>query len=769
MAVGFGALLREFRLKAGWTQEELAEQSGVSMHAISVLEAGRRTPRLSSVNRLAAALGLDADAREQLVAAVRAEPATDRAADQEAAEPAADEAPAPVVPRLLPYDVADFTGRDAALTDLTELMVGGSRPGMVVISTIAGMGGIGKSTLAVHVAHRCETEFPDGQLYVELRGTTAPRDPGEVLADLLRDLGVPPGAVPVQAEARAALYRSTLAGRRVLIVLDDARDAAQVRPLLPGAQGCGVLITSRSRLATLAGATRLDLDVFEHDEALALLTALVGAERTAAEPAAAAQILVHCAGLPLAIRIAGARLAARPAWTLSSFAERLAGARPLDELAIEDAAVRASFQVSYDALKSSTAATDRDAARAFRLLGLWPGPDLGLGAAAELLGATPGEAERALESLVDAHLLESPAFGRYRLHDLLRAYAGECAEAEETPDKRRAAADRVVTWYLFSVRSAADWFNRERVQLDVSGLPACTTAPVFSGRDAAREWCRQERPNLTAAVSLAAGQPEPVAAWMLPAELFHIFTQTSYWTDLRVCNTLGLEAARRLGDRVAQTRMLTGLSAAQRSLGELPETLETARQALELAESFEGHPHTHFTAMSHYASTLHVLQRFEEAIAAYEHALANRRGPITTGVLAGMMNNLGFAYHALKRYPEAIERYLPALELARETAAHYVEAALLDGLGQAHHGNGDTGRAVTCLTEAITLRTTLADRAGLGSSLDHLGDAHLTAGRPAEAREAWQHALVELEAVRHPAAAAVRSKLAQPATGASGR
>ncbi|WP_158701949.1 tetratricopeptide repeat protein [Kitasatospora sp. MMS16-BH015] len=752
MTVGFGALLRDFRLKAGWTQEDLAERSGVSMHAISVLEAGRRTPRISSVSRLAAALGLDDASREQLVAALRAPTTTTADA------PAATTEPARVVPRLLPYDVADFTGRSQALADLTEQMVGGHRPGMVVISTIAGMGGIGKSTLAVHVAHRCLADFPDGQLYVELRGATNPRDPGEVLTDLLRELGVPPQQVPPQPEARAALYRSTLAGRRVLLVLDDAKDAAQVRPLLPGTPGCGVLITSRSRLATLAGAARLDLDVFSPAEALELFTTLVGAERVAAELVAASRILDQCAGLPLAIRIAGARLASRPAWSLSSLADRLAGARPLDELAIEDAAVRASFRVSYDTLNSSTAPADRAAARAFRLLGLWGGADLALEAAAALLGCSVDEADRALEALVDAHLLDSPAMGRYRLHDLLRAYAGECAEAEEAQQDRWAAGERLASWYLHAVTAAADWFNDQRVRPDLTVFPAPAALPTQADRAAAIAWARQERPNFTAAATLAGAQPEPVIAWRLGAELFHIFSQTGYWDDLEACDTVGLRAARQLGDRVAQARMLVGLSSADRLAGRLEESLVKAREAYELAEDGTS-DYTHFTTMIHYASSLHCLERYEEAIAAYEHAFATRRGEVRPGVLAAAMNNLGYAYHKLGRHQDAIECYLPALALSRQAQSAYVDAALLDGLGRAHLGAGEFDRAVERFDEAVLLRTRLGDQAGLGSTLEQLGDTHRAADRPEQAREAWTRALHVLEAARHPGAEAVRAKL----------
>ncbi|WP_370353018.1 BTAD domain-containing putative transcriptional regulator [Catenulispora sp. EB89] len=372
-----------------------------------------------------------------------------------------------IIPAQLPATTADFTGRQAAVAALTTLMTGGSTAGRVVISTISGMGGIGKSALAVHAAHQWRQDFPDGQLYVELRGATAPRDPSDVLVDLLTALGVPPDTVPPQLDQRATLYRSVLAGRRFLLVLDDARDAAQVRPLLPGSEGCGVLVSSRSRLASLPGAVRFDLGGFQEREARALLTSMIGAERMAAEPEAAARILASCAGLPLAIRITGSRLAARPSWSLRDLADRLAGAHRLDELEVEDAAVRASFQASYDALRASSSRSDKAAARAFPLLGLWVAPDLSLEAAAALLGVSSVQAEKALEALVDAQLLESRVADRYRLHDLMRDYAETCAEDDLSEQERTTALDRMLNWHLHSADKATRLLPPLRRHLDL--------------------------------------------------------------------------------------------------------------------------------------------------------------------------------------------------------------------------------------------------------------------------------------------------------------
>jgi hypothetical protein len=303
--------------------------------------------------------------------------------------------------------------------------------------------GPGSLRWPIHAAHRLAGRFPDGQLYVNLQGATMglpPLEPLEVLGRLLRGLGVDPAAILGDLEEAAALWRSQAAGRRLLVVLDDAADAAQVRPLLPAAAGCGVLVTSRRVLASLEGAHHLHLDVLAPDEAIQLLGRLAGPQRVAAEPQAAAEVARLCGQLPLALRIAGARLAARPTWPVRTFADRLADAQArLDELELADIGVRASFTVSDQQLRCRGDPADRAAAAAFGLLGMLDGPELGVAVAARLLEMGEQAAERVLERLADAHLLETPAPGRYRMHDLLRLYARELA-AQRHPEPERAAA-----------------------------------------------------------------------------------------------------------------------------------------------------------------------------------------------------------------------------------------------------------------------------------------------------------------------------------------
>ncbi|MFE2917769.1 BTAD domain-containing putative transcriptional regulator [Kitasatospora indigofera] len=357
-------------------------------------------------------------------------------------------------PAQLPPAVADFAGRCAELGELQEQLrqaAGQAGAPGARVCAVTGPGGIGKTELALHAAHRAAGLFPDGQLHADLRGgERVPAPPAEVLAGFLRALGVPAGAVPAAAEDRAALYRSVLAHRRLLVVLDDARDAGQIRPLLPGSGRCAVVVTGRSKLAGLVGAHRVDLERLDDTEAHALFAGALGPRRAAAEPEATAEVLAACAGLPLALRIVAARLTVRRHWTVAAMSARLGDhGRRLDELRIDDLAVRTCFETSYRRLAAPGGhGRAPDPARAFRLLGIAPGSGISRPAAAALLDLSPRQADEVLEHLVDAGLLESPAPGHYRLHDLLRLFAAERAAAEESEAALRAAVERVTDWYL---------------------------------------------------------------------------------------------------------------------------------------------------------------------------------------------------------------------------------------------------------------------------------------------------------------------------------
>ena len=454
-----------------------------------------------------------------------------------------------------------------------------STPGAVPIAVVSGAGGLGKTTLAVHAAHQVRAKFPDGQLYVDLLGASAqPAEPGEVLARFLRDLGIEGEKVPAREDERAALYRTTLVGRRVLILLDNARDAAQVRPLLPGSSSCAVLVTARNRTSDLASTRFVDLNVLEDTEALVLFSRVVGDDRAAAEPDATAEVLVACAGLPLAIRICAARLAARRQWRIATLAGRLRSEhRRLDELSIGDLAVRASFQVSYDSLRS--VAHGLDPGRVFRLLGLWQGSQIRLAAAAALVGAPEDDAADALETLVDANLLESPAPDWYRLHDLLRVYATERAEAEEPEAERAEAVHRLLWWYLDTTEAAANAVSPQRYQVSREAMAPGYPPLTFTGLEEALAWYDDERANIVSATRLAVAAGLHDAAWRLPPTLFPVFSRRSNWVDCVTISRIGLESAQRAGNRAGEAWVLNQMGFALARLRDR-EAFDRLEQAL---------------------------------------------------------------------------------------------------------------------------------------------------------------------------------------------
>jgi DNA-binding SARP family transcriptional activator len=461
-------------------------------------------------------------------------------------------------PAQLPGDLPDFVGRATPLARLAALL---GNPALAVpVAVVTGAGGAGKSALALHAAHQARERFPDGQLYVHLAGATAePADPAELLGRLLRALGTPAEAVPVAAAERAALWRSTLAHRRVLILADDARDAAQVMPLIPGVGGSVLVVTARDRLADLYGATFLPVELFAREEARELFGAIVGPDRVAPEPAHLERVLEACADLPLAVRIAASRLASRPHWSVRDLADRLAdAARTLDELAGGAVAVRACFAVSQRQLAP-------DADRGFRLLALAPGAEIGLAAAAALLDQPARAAEDRLEALVDVHLLETPRAGRYRMHDLVRAYAVELG-AQLPPEDRDRAIDRLLAWQLATADAAVAVLlpNRPRVP----GIEQPADGVVFPDPVTALRWLEAEQGALTAAVELAGRTGRHAPAWRLAAVLEGYLVLRNLWTAWRSTHAVALSAVQALGDATAEAAVLGGLSQANRLLGQ---------------------------------------------------------------------------------------------------------------------------------------------------------------------------------------------------------
>ena len=610
----------------------------------------------------------------------------------------------PPSPAQLPADVADFTGRDVQVKRLCDLLSGAGAsgdPGAVRIAVVAGVGGLGKTSLAVHAAHRVRRRFPDGQLYVDLLGATpVPLPPGDVLARFLRDLGVDGRDIPVDEDERAARYRTTLAPRRMLVVLDNARDAAQVRPLLPGTASSAVLVTTRSRLPDLASTKLVDLNVLDDDEALELFIKVVGEERAAAEPEATAELLDACAGLPLAIRICAARLATRSGWTIAAMADRLRDVhRRLDEMRAGDLAVRASFQVSFASLPASTDARGIDPARAFCLLGLWQGPGISAAAAAALFGIPQYSAEDALEVLVDTHLLESTAPDRYNFHDLLRVYAAERAEADLSAEDRAASVGRLLGWYLRTADAAAQVVSPYRYDVPLDEAWPGYPPLAFAAIDEALGWYDSERVNLVAATRQAAAYGLHQVAWRLPVPLFSMFNRRGLWADCITTHRVALDSARQAGRRPGEAWVLNNLG----------EALGFTREA--------------------------------EGIAHLERALAIRREIGDQRGEAQTANNLADAYVMLGRKDEALDLLRRALELNREVGYRYGEGVALNNLGEAYLDLNRTEEAVECFHRARSTFAEISFPHGVGYALHNVGRSCLSLGRDADALEYLRQAL----------------------------
>jgi DNA-binding SARP family transcriptional activator/predicted negative regulator of RcsB-dependent stress response len=622
-------------------------------------------------------------------------------------------------PAQLPADVADFTGREDQVTHLCTVLAAASaiNDGAVRIALVAGYGGLGKTSLAVHAAHKVRSEFPDGQLYVDLLGATAhPLVPADVLARFLRDLGVDGREVPLDEAERAARYRTRLAGRRILVVLDNARDAAQVRSLLPGSSSCAVLITTRNRMPDLASTKLVDLNVLDDDEALSLFTKVVGDERPVAEPEATADVLLACAGLPLAIRICAARLVTRSGWTIGTMADRLRDEhRRLDEMTAGDLAVRASFEVSFASLPAA-ARRGADPALAFRLLGLWQGPTISSAAAAALFDTTEDRATDVLEILVDAHLLESKTPDRYKFHDLLRVYSSERAVSDLPSDDRQSAVKRLLAWYMRTADTAATRVSPYRYDIPLEPAADAPSALAFATSKDALDWYDSERVNIVIGTRQAAACGLHDIAWRLPAPLLNIFDSRGNWSDCITSHRIALDSARQAGNRQGEAWVLN-------TLGE----------ALGRTSDNEG------------------ISYIEQAIA-IRREIGDRRGE------AQAANNLADVYTRLGRLDEALELLRRGLERNRQVGFRYGEGIALVNLGDVLLGLKRADDAINCLEQARSVFEDIDDADGTGYALHWLGRCHVFLGRDVEALDCFQRGLASHQAAgnRHRQAITLR-------------
>jgi tetratricopeptide (TPR) repeat protein/transcriptional regulator with XRE-family HTH domain len=742
----FGPLLRRHRIAARLTQEQLAERAGLSPRSLRDIERGHvRSPRLETVRLLAAALQLPGGEAAQFEALSRADywaartdnPPPDLSAGLAAEpEPAASAGDRPV-PAQLPPDVASFTGREPVLRELNQLLSpGGGRPTAVVIAALTGMAGVGKTALALHWAHRVRHRFPDGQLYANLRGydTSPPLRPIEVVARFLHALGVKAEAVPVDLEEAAALYRSLVADRRMLVVLDNAGHPDQVRALLPGTSGSLVLVTSREDLAGLVardGATRVGVDALSPDEATTLLGRLLGPERVARETAAAAELAQLCAYLPLALRIAAANLSDRGSYGLDGYVAELRGGDRLDALAApsdEQAAVRGAFDLSYAALPA-------DAQRLFRLVGLAPGPDVPVAAAAAMSGLDEPTVARLLHRLSAAHLLESVGPGRYACHDLLREYAAARAERDDGPAETEAAVTRLLDWYLHSTAAAALLLYAQIVRLPVPDPPPGLAAPGFTDPAGASEWLAAERPNLIMAARHAAASGRHRTAWLLTDAMRGYLWQSRYTVDWQELVTAGLAAAEASGDLREQAAMQISRGCMWQCAEQFPQALADFETAARLAER-AGWAEGHAASLGNVATARQEMWDVPAAAEAYAEALAVHERMGWRNGRAISLGNLGQALELLGRLDEASDLLYEAVTAVREVNAPAFEANVLAELGTVEHYRGRLDEAEELFEQALRVSRETGNRYSEAAALHGQAEIRLTRGQLAEARMA---------------------------------
>jgi DNA-binding SARP family transcriptional activator/tetratricopeptide (TPR) repeat protein len=671
--------------------------------------------------------------------------------------------PPAIVPRQLPAAVTHFTGRAAELAELTGLLEqAGSEPaGTVVISAVGGTAGVGKTALAVHWAHRVVGRFGDGQLYVNLRGfdpSGTPAAPEAAIRGFLDALGVPPGHIPHGQEAQAGLYRSLLADKRMLILLDNARDERQVRPLLPASPGSLVMVTSRSQLSGLAaadGARLISLDVLTHGEAVQLLTARLGTARAAAEPAAAGRIASLCACLPLALAVAAARAAARPGFPLAALAAELAdAARRLDALDAGDpgSSVRAVFSWSTRQLTP-------DAARMFRLLGIHPGPDITAPAAASLAATAEAHARRLLRELARAQLVAEHVPGRFSFHDLLRAYAAEQAHHTDSDTGRREATGRVLDHYLHTAARAARLLDPAKEPVALAPPRPGATPEQSADYPQALAWFEAEHQVLLAAVTLAAASGFDVHAWQLPWAMTSFLQPRGHWQEWAATLRIALDAATRLGDTSAQALSGRLLAMACTNLGDHDQARGHFASSLTLYQRL-GNRLGEARIQQSLGMLAYRQGRYADALGHAEQALrlCQAIGDKTSEAVA--LNNVGWYHGLLGDYQQARAFCRQALTLSAQAGHRRLEGVAWDSVGYAEHHLGNLAEAAACYQHALNICQEVGNRVSEAEALTHLGDTHHAAGELAQAREAWQQALAILDDLHHPDAGQVRAKLA---------
>ncbi len=778
-------LLRDHRIRAGWSQEELAERSGVSSRTIGLVENGARRPRLSTITLLAEALGLDDSEREKLLTTAADDPDddgdgnTDSGTATAAAAAAGEASP---TPDTLPYPAPGFVGRAAELAVL--LAREDPAPALRIVA-VDGMAGVGKTALAVTAAHMLAERFPDGRFFLDLHGFTPRRQPVETsdaLARLLAAAGTPPARIPVGEAERADLWRTTVARHRILLVLDNAVDEDHVRPLIAGGDGTTVIVTSRHRLR-LEGATVLSLDVLPEAEALELFTRAVGDRRTAEEPGAVAEVVLHaCGRLPLALCIASARLVHRATWTVGYLASRLAeSGRLLPELeaGAGNRGVAAALDVSYRQLPPHRQ-------RTFALLGLCPGDDFDAYAVAALTGTGLHEAGDALEDLVDQHLVLAVAPTRYGLHDLVRAHAQTIAA--DLPPQVRTDALAALAHYQRHVASVAVdllWPATSSRRPTVPP-PAGPTVPL-TDRDAARAWLSEEHRNLIAGavrgdVPGHASTLSVILGLHLDASGFSgdaVALHQAAVEDARACqdnsalaaalNLLGIthsllganlqavdhlkasqRAAEQAGDRRAQMRASVNLAVVYENLGRFPEALDQSRQGLRLAREVSDTAAI-APALNNVGTMLAKLDRTAEALDLHQQALSWATDHGNHPSRARAHNNLGADHEKLGDRDTALRHHHLALAIYRDLGDVRNQAHVLADIGDVLIGQGEYGEALGAHREALRLAEEAESPPLQAQALNGIGDALASMSEIDAAHHAHRQALARIRGASEPA------------------
>nr|WP_275402381.1 AfsR/SARP family transcriptional regulator [Streptomyces sp. SID13031] len=714
---------------------------------------------LHAAGRPAEALDRYASAQRRLVEELGADPGIELSEVHRSilrGEPPVQSAAKLTAPAQLPPDTFGFTGRVSRLRRLDAILADGEQSGGIAV--LSGTAGVGKTALAVHWAHQARDRFPDGQIYLNLRGFDpggTPVSPAEAVRTMLDAFAVKPERIPAGLEAQVGLYRSLVAGRKALILLDNAADADQIRPLLPGAQGCRVVVTSRNQLSGLVtadGAQPVTLDILSISEARALLAHRLGADRVSAEPAAVDEIIKHCARLPLALAIVAARAATYPEFSLEVLASELRAG--LDEFAGADRAtdVRAVFSWSYLRLSP-------DAARLFRLLGLHLGPDIGLRAVVSLAAEPLRQVRRLLGELCAAHLLTEHAPGRYTFHDLLRAYAAELALADHPEPERHDVLRRMLDHYVHTAYQADSLLNTRRDD-DPTVLPPVSPGVVpesLTSYDEGLWWFTTEQYVLLSIVR-AASAPE-ADLWQLVWTMTRFLAYRGLWQESLEALGAAVAAAERLGDEARLAFAHRYLGCAQIRLGLYDDARLNLQAALDrylVSGDTVGAAHTH----RHFAWMLERMAAHAEALEHAELALALFQSADHRAGQARSLNAVGWFHALLGNYADALRNCELALELQASLADQFGQAETLDSLGYIQQRLGRFAEAMDCYERGVALFQAVGDRYNEADTLASLGDVHHAAGDDGAARIAWARALGVLELLEHADADALRAKLA---------